>query len=287
MEGALRIDGAIDLPSLRMERVVQDASGPFLRAHQVDRPSLIYIPPPYREAARGCFGQPQSHRSFLSFGPAIFVPAQVPVHIHSPGFASRTMLVLRFDDHELAELAGHFDGHDSALLMRCVDIRERRIIETIDRMAQEFERDGVGRNAILKGLGLVVLGEMARYLDEAAARPAAGKGALADWQMRQISARLADEDQPPPCVDDLAAICGLGRRHFMRAFKTRTGLTAMEWVERSTFDRATRLLESGTLSIKAISAVLGYNHPGSFATAFARRFGLTPREWRHRHATRH
>ena len=72
----------------------------------------------------------------------------------------------------------------------------------------------------------------------------------------------------------------------MRAFKARTGLTAMEWVERATFDRALRLLEEERLSIKALSAILGYNHPSSFASAFTRRFGISPRQWRTRNVVR-
>lgn len=287
MEGALRIDAAVDLPGLRMERLRQDASGPFLRAHEIDRPSLISIPASHREAARGCFGPPVSHRSFLTFGPTIFVPAHVPVHISSPGFSSRSLLILRFGDKDLGSLAAHYDGRDPGMLTRCVDIRERRIIETIDRMAQEIDRHAVGRDIILKGLGLVLLGELARYLDSAADQRDAGRGMLADWQMRQIADRLADEALPSPGVPELAALCGLGRRHFMRAFKVRTGLTVMEWVERAMFDRATRLLEQEGVSIKQVSALLGYSHPGSFASAFARRFGLSPREWRSRNATRH
>lgn len=287
MEGALRTDAVIDLPRIRLERVTQKASGPFHRAHEVDRPSLIYIPPPYREAALGCFGTPESHRSYMSFGPAIFVPAHVPVHIHSPGFGNRTLLVLRFDDQGLVDLLGEGGGDDPDMLIRCLDIRGRRILETVDRMSQEVDGYALGRDTILAGLGLVLAGEMARYLDGIRNLPAGDRGALADWQMRQIAARLANEELPPPRVDDLAMICGLGRRHFMRAFKARTGLTVMEWVEHATFDRATRLLESGALPVKAISGMLGYSHPGSFTAAFTRRFGVSPREWRGRNSAMH
>ena len=68
----------------------------------------------------------------------------------------------------------------------------------------------------------------------------------------------------------------------MRAFKAKTGMTVMEWVEHGTFDRALRLL-IGPDSIKTISAKLGYARPGSFTTAFARKFGVPPRQWRGRH----
>ena len=101
--------------------------------------------------------------------------------------------------------------------------------------------------------------------------------------MHRIIERVADPMQVPPGIDELAALCGIGRRHFMRSFRARTGLTAMEWVQNSTFDRAVQMLEKGDLSVKAIATALGYRHPSSFATAFADRFGQSPRGWRVRH----
>jgi|GEM_PF-2021545 len=275
----MQIEDVVDLPHLRMERVSQDASGPFFRAHQIDEPSLIYIPPPYRESARGSYGEPESPSAFLSFGAAVFLPGSMSVHIQSPGFSKRTMLVLRFVDDELKSLISQFSGEDRSLLMKFADIRETRIIEIIDRLSQEMNKDAVGRDIILKGLGLVLVGEMARYLARISNDTLLEKGTLADWQMRRIAERLADEKKAPPGVAELAAICGLGRRHFMRAFKAKTGMTVMEWVEHGTFDRALRLL-IGPDSIKTISAKLGYALPGSFATAFARKFGVPPRQWR-------
>ena len=100
---------------------------------------------------------------------------------------------------------------------------------------------------------------------------------------KRIADRLSDETKAPPGVAELASICGLSRRHLMRAFKAKTGMTVMEWVEHGTFDRALRLL-GGQDSIKSIAAQLGYACPGSFATAFARKFGVPPRQWRSRHA---
>ena len=282
MQGALQIEAVVDLPHLRMERVTQAASGPFFRAHQVDEPSLIYIPPPYRESARGSFGAPKAANALLSFGAAVFLPGAMSVHIQSPGFAKRTMLVLRFVDDELKNLISQLRGDDHSILMKFADIREARIIEITDRLSEEMSKDAIGRDVILKGLGLVLVGEMARYLASVSHDRLLEKGTLADWQMRRIADRLADESKAPPCVAELAVICGVSRRHLMRAFKAKTGMTVMEWVQHGTFDRALRLL-SGSESIKIISAQLGYACPGSFTTAFARKYGVPPRRWRSQH----
>jgi AraC family transcriptional regulator len=281
VQGALQIEDVIELPHVRMERVTQDASGPFFRAHRVNEPSLIYIPPPHRESARGSYGEPGSPGSLMSFGAAVFLPGAGSVHIQSPGFPKRTMLVLRFLDDEMKNLVNQLNSEDHGLMMKFADLRHTRIIEIIDRLSQEMNKDAVGRDLILKGLGLVLVGEMARYLASVSNDPPLERGTLADWQMRRISERLTDESKAPPGVPELAAICGLSRRHLMRAFKATTGMTVMEWVEHGTFDRAMRLL-GGADSIKSISARLGYACPGSFASAFARKFGVPPRQWRRR-----
>lgn len=286
MDGTIEIEAVVELPSLRLESIRQSASGPFQRAHELDHPALTYVPPQYREPARACMGSPHRHRSFTSVGPAMFVPPHVPVHVHSPGFGDRSMLVLHFFNDDLNGLLRQFEQRDDAMLTRCCDIRERRVIETMDRMRHEFDTAAPGRTAILSGLGMLLVGELTRYFAQIPVDAPPRQGALADWQMHRLATRIADEACPPPDIDELAAICGLGRRHFMRAFKARTGRTAMEWVETAMFDRACQLL-AGDHSIKEISALLGYAHPGSFATAFLRRFGQSPRAWRTRNVVHH
>lgn len=285
MEGTWHTDVVVTTSGMTLERVRQSASGPFRRTHQIEHLALIYLPAPFREAARGCFGTPTSHRSLQSFGSAILVPPHVPVHIHSPGFESRTMLVLRFADGALP-LPAAIDGGDANVLLRCLDVRGRGVMETMDRIFREVEGCAVGRDTILAGLALMLSGELVRHIDGLQSRPN-DSSVLTDWQMRQIGVRIAATDLPPPCVDELAALCGLGRRHLMRSFKARTGLTVMEWVEQATFERATRMLEQESTAIKAIAATLGYRHPGSFATAFNRRFGMSPRSWRMRSLVQH
>lgn len=287
MDGKFEIEAVMELPALRIERIWQRKSGPFQRAYEFDHPSLTYIPSQYREPARGCFGSPLSHRSFLKFGPASFVPPHLPIHVQSPGFTNRPMMVLHFAQDALDGVARNFERRDQALLSRCFDIRERRIVETMDRMRQELDEDTPGRDQIMSGLAMVLQGELTRYFAEDGHATLHTRGALVDWQMQRISNRISDDSLPPPDIDELARICGVGRRHFMRAFKARTGFTAMEWVDSATCERAVHLLQDASRPIKEISALLGYSHPGSFSTAFTRQFGMSPREWRSRNAMKH
>lgn len=282
MEGAYRVTVELSLAQLRLEQLVQEGSGPFERCHRVDAPSLVYLPGNAGDAALGCFGEPRSHRNFARFGQAVVVPANIPLHVRSTGFGPREMIVMRFDEGRFGALTGLGPDADAGELAACVDVRAAGVAAAMDRMAAELARPGVGRETIVAGLGLVVLGELARHF-ETVRTTAKGKGMLADWQLLRIEARLAAPDLPPPDVAELAGLCGIGRRHLMRAWKATTGGTVMERVEQSLFARARHLLEDGRLPVKAVAGACGFARQGAFATAFRRRFGETPTAWRARH----
>ncbi|AHE54681.1 hypothetical protein NX02_14985 [Sphingomonas sanxanigenens DSM 19645 = NX02] len=281
MDGAYRVTVALSLAQLRLEQLHQDGSGPFERCHRVDAPSLVYLPGSPDRAALGCFGEPRSHRSFMPFGQAVVVPAHVPLHVRSGGFGPREMIVMRFDESRFGTLTGIGPASEAGDLAACVDVRAASVAAAMDRLAIELSRPGIARDTIVTGLGLVVLGELARHF-ETVRSAAPGRGMLAEWQIRRIEARLAEDDRPPPDVGELAALCGIGRRHLMRAWKATTGGTVMERVEQAMFVRARTLLAADRLPVKSIAGACGFTGQGAFATAFRRRFGMTPSAWRAR-----
>jgi len=283
MSGDYRVIVEMALPELRVERLVQDGSGPFERCHRLDRPSLVYLPQAGPEDAVGCFGEPRSHRSFSRFGSAVVVPADVPLHVRSHGFSSREMIIVRFDQDRFAALTGLSPRTAIDELSGCADVRAAGLSATLDRLSIELARPSVARETIVAGLGLLLLGELARHFDEER-QSATPRGGLADWQLRRIEARLQAEDRPPPDLGELAALCGIGRRHLMRAWKATMGGTVMERVEQVMFDRARRLIEDeARLPVKAVAGACGFAGQAAFSTAFRRRFGVSPMAWRQRY----
>lgn len=280
MEGQFHVAAELSLAQVRLERIVQDGSGPFRRAHRLDQPSLVYLPSASDGTALGCFGEPASHRDFMPFGEAVVVPAHQTLHVRSPGFGRREMIVVRFDEARFAELTGIGADPSPAELTACVDVRAGGVIASMERLAIELARPALARETMVAGLGLVVLGELARHFQRQ--RESAATGRLADWQIHRIEARLERDNMPPPDIAELAGLCGIGRRHLMRGWKATTGTTVMERVERARFRRALRLLTEGDLPMKMVAARCGFGCPGSFATAFRRRFGETPTRWRAR-----
>ena len=269
------------LAELRLELVAQESRGPFARTHHLAVPCITYLPPTAREPARACFGTPGSHRDLEAVGIAVIALGNVPLHLVSPGFSRRDILVCHFEPAAFKALSGFSIDPSAAMLDACRDVRAAPVIKTLDRILNELQGNAVGRDAILRGLALVLMGELARYFaDIGEAAPATGL--LAPWQMRKIDARISDQAHPRPDIAELAAICGIGKRHLMRGFKATKGMTVLEYIERATFARAIQLLQTTDIKLKQLATTLGYSSQSSFSAAFGRHFGETPHCYRAR-----
>lgn len=80
-------------------------------------------------------------------------------------------------------------------------------------------------------------------------------------------------------ADDVAATFGMSRRTLARRLED-NGSNFRKLLEAALFDSARHLLESSSLPMLEIAARLGYADAASFARAFKRWSGLTPRQWR-------
>lgn len=83
-------------------------------------------------------------------------------------------------------------------------------------------------------------------------------------------------------VEELAAIAGLSQFHFIRAFKKETGFTPHEYILDTRFAAAKYLLKNSVVPIKDICFRTGFCGESVFCTAFRRRYGMTPLEYRRR-----
>lgn len=282
-DGEAALAGRFDVGDFQLEVMAQPGTGPFTRTHQLDCPAITYLPTGQgEEPSRGCFGQPESHRSFMPLGAAVLVPANVPIHVMSSGFSDRHLLICRFDAAYFEKLTGISANASGDELAACSDLRDPAILATLERLSIEVGRPAAGRDMMVRGLGMVLLAELTRHFETVRERGFHRAGTLAPWQLKRIDQRLADESRPVPSVSDLAALCGIGRRHLMRAFKATRGSTVMEHVERTLFARAARMLGETSIPVKSLAVSLGYERQGSFSAAFRRRFGETPRDYRAR-----
>jgi transcriptional regulator GlxA family with amidase domain len=107
----------------------------------------------------------------------------------------------------------------------------------------------------------------------------AGRGALQALQ-RYVASHPAEDHS----VATLAARVDMSPRHFARVFRHETGMTPAAFVEAMRVESARRLLENGHETPKQVAAHCGYADPNGLRRAFMRQLGVTPADYRKRHA---
>ncbi|TAH72755.1 MAG: AraC family transcriptional regulator [Anaerolineaceae bacterium] len=81
-------------------------------------------------------------------------------------------------------------------------------------------------------------------------------------------------------VEMLARQVGLSQYHFIRTFKKETGHTPHEYIINTRINSAKYLLKNSKLSIKDICYNTGFSSESVFCSAFKKRQGSTPTEYR-------
>jgi transcriptional regulator GlxA family with amidase domain len=81
-------------------------------------------------------------------------------------------------------------------------------------------------------------------------------------------------------VARLAALARLSRFHFIRSFRTATGMTPHQYVRARRIERAQELLVTTPLPVTEICDAVGFQSLGSFSATFRRVTGESPGAYR-------
>ena len=81
-------------------------------------------------------------------------------------------------------------------------------------------------------------------------------------------------------LETLSKRANLSPFYFSRLFKKETGFTPHDYILTTRINHAKYLLTSSSLNIKDICFTLGFNSETSFCTAFKKKVGLTPTDYR-------
>jgi len=84
-------------------------------------------------------------------------------------------------------------------------------------------------------------------------------------------------------VDELCSKFGVGRRTFERRFRSCTGNSIAEYIQRVKVEFAKKQLESGRKTINEIIYETGYNNIDAFRKVFKKHTDLSPAEYRRRY----
>lgn len=114
---------------------------------------------------------------------------------------------------------------------------------------------------------------------EPAPAPAAPSARLAR-RLRDLREFLNSDAADGLSLDEIARHAGMNVNALQSHFRSAYGTTVFGFVRESRLLRARIALERDGLSIKRAAALAGYGSAANFATAFGRRFGITPTQAR-------
>jgi len=99
-----------------------------------------------------------------------------------------------------------------------------------------------------------------------------------DHRIRQVVESV--ELDPSKTIEDLAHLINLSRSRLGHLFRLEVGTDLESFVRAARLEKAARLLLETELSIKQISATVGYHHASSFDRGFEKKFGASPANYR-------
>ena len=106
-----------------------------------------------------------------------------------------------------------------------------------------------------------------------------GRG-LAARALAEVVEYMQDNLADDITLEQLAAVAGLSKHHFLRSFKTATGATPHGFLVEIRMQRATELLVARTNTVSWVAARCGYRSASHFAAAFQRHHGTSPTAFR-------
>jgi AraC-like DNA-binding protein len=152
---------------------------------------------------------------------------------------------------------------------------------TLELLAKETERPGVGSGVVISGLADILFVQAIRsHLNHAGEDDVGWLAALSDKRigaaMRAVHGKPAD----PWTVERLAALANMSRSAFAARFKAKLGEAPLEYLTRWRMFRAGVLLRRTERSLAEIANEVGYESDAALSKAFHRVVGMAPGAFR-------
>src|SRR6266516_5747732 len=90
--------------------------------------------------------------------------------------------------------------------------------------------------------------------------------------------------QQPLDLDQLAAVAGVSKFHFVRCFEATYGETPIRYLTRRRIERAQDLLRAANLTVTEVCMLVGFSSLGSFSSRFSALVVESPTTYRDRWA---
>ena len=141
------------------------------------------------------------------------------------------------------------------------------------RLIDEFQREERPSAIVLEGLGLELIGQLARLEDCTESR------CIPDWLLR-TKEMIEDCAGCEITIADLAAAVAVHPVYLARAFRKHFGNSPGEYLRRKRLLRVRRLVVDTRLPLVEIALQCGFSDQSRMTHAFTSEFGITPGRYR-------
>jgi AraC-like DNA-binding protein len=156
---------------------------------------------------------------------------------------------------------------------------------TLDLLAKETERPGVGSGVVVSGLADILFVQAIRsHLNNIDESDVGWLPALSDRRIGAAMRALHDKPAGAWTVEKLASTANMSRSAFAARFKTKLGEAPLEYLTRWRMFRAGLLLRGTDRSLAEIANAVGYESDAALSKAFHRVIGMAPGAFRKQHA---
>ncbi len=134
-----------------------------------------------------------------------------------------------------------------------------------------------------EGWAIQALAHISRVSEKCGAAPRSrARGGLPGHSLRRIEDFVRTNLGEDISLDDLSAIGGLSKRHFVRAFQESVGTSPYNYVLMLRIEEAKQRLSGTAESITEIALTTGFGQAQHFSTSFRKATGETPSSFRQR-----
>jgi AraC-like DNA-binding protein len=152
---------------------------------------------------------------------------------------------------------------------------------TLELLAKETERPGVGSGVVISGLADILFVQAIRsHLNHARDDDVGWLAALSDKRIGAAMRALHGKPADPWTVERLAALANMSRSAFAVRFKAKLGEAPLEYLTRWRMFRAGVLLRHTERSLAEIANEVGYESDAALSKAFHRVVGMAPGAFR-------
>jgi AraC-like DNA-binding protein len=160
----------------------------------------------------------------------------------------------------------------------------RRVRAVLEEFLVEFQRKGPAYEAMLKMMTMRLLITIARDEEfQRQGRPICPAPSHAQM-IREVVDYLRVSYMRSITVDTVLEFCPLSRSYFHAVFKQTTGKTLVQYLRDIRLKKAKELLVGSDTAIAEIAAQTGLGTSAYFGQVFRSATGLSPRDYRRRHA---